>query len=315
MKKFKLGFLICLIYLLSIELVARDYFQDYSRIDAHALKTPNYVETNIPELAKYLVKPANNDREKIRALFRWVTENINYDVKSYMARAHKHLSPEQVLSSKTAVCDGYAGLLVELGQAVGVDIVKVIGYSKGYDYSVGQRFRDGPNHAWNAAKIDGQWQLFDPTWGAGYTGENNQFIRQFQEIYFLAPPEQFLYDHLPEDQRWQLVSRPISLREFEDLPYLRSAFFNHGLNLKSHHQNLIRAGDETEVTFYSPDNIALVAQLFQRNKPIEDYFCFAQRKSGQYSILANFPKEGSYILRLYAKNSSQPGDYEWAADY
>ena len=41
----------------------------YQRIDTHVLQTPNQMETSVQTLAAYLVKPARNEHEKIRAIF------------------------------------------------------------------------------------------------------------------------------------------------------------------------------------------------------------------------------------------------------
>lgn len=292
-----------------------DRFYDYSRIDTHVLNTPPEVESNLLSLAAYLVKPARTDREKIRALFCWITENITYDIESYRRRNHKQQDSEQILDSKTAVCDGYAGLLSALGTAVGLEVTQIIGYSKGYDYVVGSSFHERPNHAWNAVKIEGQWHLLDPTWGAGYIDENDQYIKQFQEHYFLTPPDKFLYDHLPQEPQWQLVSRTSSLQEFEELPYLKGTFFDYGLSIKSHYKSIIRTAGVVEVIFYAPDDVALVGQLFQNNKVLLEQMTFSQRKSGQYTIYAHCPQRGSYILRLFVKRKKESATFHWAADY
>ena len=296
-------------------LYPQNNYEDYSRIDKYVLNTPSHAENTIHSLAIYLIKPARSEKEKIRALFHWVTENITYDVQSYLNRKPKNRSPQQVLNDRSAVCGGYAGLMIELGRSVGIEIVPVIGYSKGYDYKLGDRFRNGPNHAWNAAKINGRWYLLDATWGAGSIDENDRFVRQFQEHYFLTYPESFLLDHLPEEERWQLVDRPISLKEFENSLYLKPAFFQYGLSVKSHYNNTLNIYDETKVEFYAPDNVSLIAQLYQDENPLPEHLTFSQRKSGQFIVDVHIPESGEYILRLYAKERNNSLKYEWAGDY
>src|SRR5579859_2355769 len=53
--------------------------EDFTEIDRHALDTPKSAERSIAGLAAYLIRPARDDREKARALFRWITANIAYD--------------------------------------------------------------------------------------------------------------------------------------------------------------------------------------------------------------------------------------------
>src|SRR3972149_859237 len=43
-----------------------------STFDCHALTAPPEAEKSVDELAKYLTKPAKNDREKVRLIFRWI---------------------------------------------------------------------------------------------------------------------------------------------------------------------------------------------------------------------------------------------------
>ncbi|MDD2835635.1 MAG: hypothetical protein PHY05_05740, partial [Methanothrix sp.] len=52
----------------------------YEEIDLHAMNAPSSAEATIESLAAYLIEPAKNDREKARAIFRWITENIDYNV-------------------------------------------------------------------------------------------------------------------------------------------------------------------------------------------------------------------------------------------
>ena len=46
--------------------------------DRHALQAPAEEEKTVAGLARYLVKPARNDRDKARLIFRWVTSRIDY---------------------------------------------------------------------------------------------------------------------------------------------------------------------------------------------------------------------------------------------
>src|SRR5207249_294129 len=52
---------------------------DYSAIDEYAKNAPREVATSTAKLAAYLNKGAKNDREKTRALFVWICENMIYD--------------------------------------------------------------------------------------------------------------------------------------------------------------------------------------------------------------------------------------------
>ena len=55
----------------------------------------------------------------------------------------------------------------------------------------------------------------------------------YQDHYFLTDPDKFIFEFFPINSEWQLMERPITVQEFEDLPLLRSTFFHFGLGLES----------------------------------------------------------------------------------
>lgn len=63
---------------------------------------------------------------------------------------------EDVFRTRTGVCAGYANLAAAVGTVAGVEIVYVGGWARKEDGLEG--------HAWNAARIEGRWHLFDATW-------------------------------------------------------------------------------------------------------------------------------------------------------
>ena len=237
---------------------------DYTAIDFHALRTPSELRQDLPRLAAYLVKPARNEREKARAIFRWITANITYDAKTYFRGDFTPHNTRDVLASGVAVCDGYANLFKQLADLSGLEAVMVSGITKGYAYHT--RGRAGlVDHAWNAVKIDGQWQLLDSTWGAGHLdGNKKRFVRDFKEHYFLTPPEQFVFDHFPDDPRWQLLERPNSRQDFENMPYLRPAFFQSGLQLISHPREQVQTDKPLTVVIHAPKGSYISCQTDSR---------------------------------------------------
>jgi hypothetical protein len=206
--------------------VARPADQDrFSTIDRHALRAPKEAERSIESLAKYLVKPAKNDREKVRAIYRWVTDRIAYDAESFFEQKDGDNTAEGVLKSCKAVCAGYANLFHALCKEAGVEVETVSGRAKG----VIRDEDDGEDsHAWNAVKLADHWRLVDATWGAGGIREK-KFVPLFTDYYFLTPADQFIFTHLPEDSKWQLLPKAITEKEFEELPRGAGRLFKMGV--------------------------------------------------------------------------------------
>jgi transglutaminase/protease-like cytokinesis protein 3 len=213
---------------------------DFSAIDY----TVGLINASSPDtLAKKLTASYSSDLQKVRAIFRWITENIAYRT----VNKYKRISPakdlyyeieedtgalkplnvrvaEQVLRKREAVCDGYSRLFQALCTYAGIRSEVIVGFARG-DSRGGIKFRS--NHSWNAVYIDSKWHLLDVTWASGFINFSGEFVKHFDESYFLASPKQFIYDHFPEDLQWTLLQDPPALREFHQSPFKHSAFIKH----------------------------------------------------------------------------------------
>jgi transglutaminase/protease-like cytokinesis protein 3 len=286
----------------------------FSAIDAHALKTPASAEKSLESLAEYLKKPAKNDLEKARAIFIWITDNIAYDMEGYRSGNRGDLSPNGVLKSRLSVCAGYAGLFKQLGDLIGLNVATISGYSKGAGYYIGKKFNK-VDHAWNAVEIDKKWYLLDATWAAGRGLKNGKWEKAFNDYYFLTPPEEFIYTHLPKNSKWQLLDTPISMGKYQEMVYLKSGFFKNGLKLNSHTKSIIETDSQLKMTIIGDEDTIIVAYLLKKGKKLEKFYTFAQKSGRKIEINAVFPKIDTYTLRIFAKRKGDTGLYHTALDY
>ncbi len=292
----------------------------FRAIDAHALAAPASATGSVSDLAAYLTSTAKDDREKARAIFRWVAANIDYDVRGFNTARYGDLSPDGVLRRRTAVCEGYANLFDSLAKAAGLQAVTVSGYAKGMGYRAGDLFTGRPDHAWNAVKLNGRWALIDCTWGAGLFIEGTGYRRKFDPYFFCTPPEQFLYTHFPEDDRWQLVEAPISLAEFEMRPYLKSSFFSHHMKVVEGGRSTIRShGSPVSLKFSAPPGIALRAKLYEGREAFAGDDVPVTERGGERILRVTPPMAGTYFLRLYVSGAGAVSGgrryFDWAAEY
>jgi len=216
---------------------------DFSEIDRRV----QFVDAATPFLlAQQLTADCTTDLQKVRAIFRWITDNIAYRTNEPVSRKRKSrlteeetddttlLKPldervaESVLANKVAVCDGYARLFKTLCNYAGLHAEVITGYGKTEPYKIHQRFRN--NHSWNAVMIDSVWQLLDVTWASGYiTWQGDKFIRQLDEQYFLSPPDVFIREHYPDDLRWSLIENPPLMAEFRLSPFKQKSFIKYSI--------------------------------------------------------------------------------------
>ncbi|MCJ7444801.1 MAG: tetratricopeptide repeat protein [Methanotrichaceae archaeon] len=276
----------------------------YELIDQYILekKPPASFKKSVKKLAPFLIAPATNDREKARAIYRWIAENINYDVESYLSDIHVNDSPIYVLKERKAVCAGYAKLFKALAKEANLTVVYISGDSKGYKYTTEGKTS---SHGWNAIKINSSWYLLDPTWGAGYIDEN-VFHRRFNDYYFLTPPSQFVYKHFPDDPKWQLLNNPLSKDEFERLILLEPGFFTYGVRLGNQNNNTIISDGESNITLFAPMDVLLRVELNEMNEDSDNLtysHTFIKRDNERYDILVKAPHPGNYTLSIFAKRA------------
>jgi transglutaminase-like putative cysteine protease len=200
-------------------------------LDKHALDTPGDVENDLEKLARHLTAAARSDRDKVRLIFRWVTDRITYDVDIFTTGKVGDTSPEAVLKSRRSVCEGYARLFEKLGKLAGLEVVKVRGYAKGAGFNPGDSFqKDSLAHAWNAVKIDSEWKLLDATWAAGAVN-GGKYEKRFNEFYYLTPPEQLAFSHFPREKEWTLLKEePYTEEDFKRWPKIDYRLFQMGFS-------------------------------------------------------------------------------------
>ncbi len=201
----------------------------FGSIDKHALAAPPDAEESIPSLTAYLIQPAKNDLEKMRAIYRWITDRIAYDVDDFFNGRPGIADPEVVLKKRLAVCEGYSRLFKAMCDDAHVEAVVVSGYGKSLGYEPGKEKLNDFKHAWNAAKLGGAWYLLDVTWAAGHVKER-KFVKKLNELHFLTRPDQFIFRHFPRDPRWQLVSNSMNLEQWEALPMVDDTLFAAGVS-------------------------------------------------------------------------------------
>ncbi|XP_075426401.1 uncharacterized protein LOC142465882 isoform X2 [Ascaphus truei] len=204
--------------------------KNFEKLDAYAVQVGK--KSTVEQLVSTLLKVARTDMEKVRAIWMWICHHIEYDLEGLENKSKRSGDPSQILHTGKGACEGYAGLFENMCSLAGIQCLKIGGYSKGYSYVVGQTFSGETNHAWNAVYLNRRWHLLDTTWGAGFAdSSSNTFCFRYNEFYFLTHPALFIEEHFPDNQNWQLLQVPLSLKQFEGSLRRKSSFYNAGLTV------------------------------------------------------------------------------------
>lgn len=158
-------------------------------------------------LAKSITSSCETDYQKIKAIYQWICDNIEYDTD------YKIYHADECYEAKKGVCQAYCELFYYIAKAVNIKTEIITGKTKDFNGEIPTN-----GHAWLFAYTrKNHGILLDPTWGAG-TVDKGVFHRN-RNIWewFNVEPEFMVLSHLPKNESYQLLDDPVSSPEFLDL--------------------------------------------------------------------------------------------------
>uniref|UniRef100_A0A914ED62 LIM zinc-binding domain-containing protein n=1 Tax=Acrobeloides nanus TaxID=290746 RepID=A0A914ED62_9BILA len=227
----------------------------FDQIDQIAISVAQSEVTTFTDLIRTLTDGARSDIDKARAIYRWITvKNLNVMVFDNDLDVN---TPMGLLRGIKYGTESYHVLFKRLCSYAGLHCVVIKGYSKSAGYQPGFKFDDSRfRNTWNAVFLDGSWRFVQCNWGARHLVNAKENSRtqvqrdgnlryEYDDHYFMTDPEEFIYEFFPQDAEWQLLPRPISLKQFETLPFVRSLFFRYGLRFTDSNMPAVIQADKT----------------------------------------------------------------------
>uniref|UniRef100_A0A914W6V1 LIM zinc-binding domain-containing protein n=1 Tax=Plectus sambesii TaxID=2011161 RepID=A0A914W6V1_9BILA len=319
----------------------------FESIDQTAISVAQSDVASFTELIRTLTLSARCDVDKARAIYRWITvKNLNL-----MDFDHTidNNTPMGLLRGIKFGTESYHVLFKRLCSYAGLHCVVIKGYSKSAGYQPGFRFEDSRfRNTWNAVFLDGSWRFVQCNWGARHlvnakegpgvgrhasrngggrdakdsSSKNENLRYEYDDHYFMTDPEEFIYEFFPNQPEWQLLKRPLSLRDFEQLPFVRSLFFRYGLSFADPHLLAVVPADSTGAATVainmSPD--AIGSLIFHYNLRFYDgdesefngmnLKRFVMQSVVGHSVVfrVHVPCRGSMLLDIFA-NAVTAGEY------
>lgn len=241
MKKIILSLILCVSWISNA--------QDFSAIQD---KTNTYSGLlTADDLAEQISTDFSSDEDRVKAIFCWLTKNIRYDLeefynptktgfkfsyqtleeKAQLLQEIKDNTVKETLSTKRAVCEGYAQTFSKLCDILSIENDVIGGYTRTSYHDINNPIQT-PNHAWNAVKLKGKWLYIDATWSAGYEN-NGKWIRRFNPYYYNIPKQQYFKTHLPEKSIWKLRVGRMEKDAFYKQPIYSHHFLKSNIELLS----------------------------------------------------------------------------------
>ncbi|XP_064641410.1 uncharacterized protein LOC135496179 isoform X2 [Lineus longissimus] len=228
-------------YSRSVLYVSADVFEE---LDTEVIEIAQHEQASYIELVRDLTRRCKTELDRVRAIFRWITVK---DLSKIRFEADERINPESLLGMLKGIKEGkasYHDLFKRLCGYAGIHCTVIQGYSKGAGYRPGMKVEHKAfRNTWTAVNVNKSWRFVNCNWGARHY-KNTSPIKQepagkdlcykCDEFYFLTDPEDHIFQHFPDDKKWQLLRRPITMIEFMKLPVLKSPFFNAGLMKPTH---------------------------------------------------------------------------------
>jgi hypothetical protein len=136
----------------------------------------------------------------------------------------------------------------------------------------------------------------------------------------LPDPNDFILEFLPYNPEWQLINSPITLSQFEQLPFVRSLFFHYHLSFVNQEHAIITTDNRgaCDIKLRMPDSLKTrlafhfhlrFAQSSSKGDP-EDTMDSQGIKLERYvlhtvqddlvSFNVHVPQEGDYFMEIFA---------------
>ncbi len=215
---------------------------EYDYADSIALSHAGKKFKNTGELAQTLTHGVKDRQTQFRILFRWITDNMEYD------KGNRIDDPEKVIRKMEGMCGAYSKLLSQACAHLGIHCVTIEGIAKGHTTVGSVSEGSAHRHAWNAVEIDGEWHLVDPCWASGYWDDKEkEFTKVFKPEHFYSDPFIFAERHLPDDKKWQLLDHPRNKRDFFSTPLYHAIKYDCGIEMVNEKNAVIKVKEDEDI--------------------------------------------------------------------
>jgi len=81
---------------------------------------------------------------------------------------------------------------------------------------------------------------------------------QYDDHYFITDPDEFIQEFWAHDPDWQLLEVPISLEQFEEMPFVRSVFFHYVLEFSKPMKAILNTDENgrVDIRLIVPEDLA-----------------------------------------------------------
>jgi hypothetical protein len=122
---------------------------------------------------------------------------------------------------------------------------------------------------------------------------NNQWKKSFTEYYFYPNPTELVRTHLPENEAWQLVAKPITGKTYASQPIIGQGFFYKNRTLISPKNGVISGKKMIEIKIKNLTSADVVGYQFKG------------QRFGKKAVITFNNSIGSFTINLEKKRKTE----------
>jgi len=300
---------------------------DFATADSIAGSHKGASLKNLPVLTHKLTASLSTEVEKFRAIYTWVSTNIENDYASYLKTSSKrkklakdreaflewndNFTPkvfEKLVKDKKTACTGYAYLIREMASLASLNCKIINGFGRTATLHLNKN--SSPNHSWNVIKLNDKWYVCDATWSAGKVfieDDGPRFESNYFDGYFLAEPALFLKNHYPIESDFLLMTSAPTFEEFLEGPVVYKEAFEHNIVPTAPKQMFLETTRNEKIVFVlmAPFNLKgkQISMVLDNGNSSKKIVPKITRNKTQITLNHSFERTGKYDVHIKLEES------------
>jgi len=242
----------------------------------------------------------------VRAIYLWVTDNIEYDCSAAGRPSRVNNSASHVLAARKSSSLGYANLVAEMCRIAGLKCQVASGLVKWNSDHIGD-IDDGENlRSWNIVEAANRLFVLDAALGAGFC-EGRDFVSELTDAWYLTNRKLFALNHFPDDKRWQLLDSPVKRSVFAAAPVIGPAAAIYGIFPMPGQSGTLRGRQDSALQVSFRVQPREMMERIQRTSVIVEGSLKEipfSKSADILNVVIPFPKAGKYPISLLVNNSN-----------
>ena len=271
---------------------------------------PLFKSSTVYEIGKYFKIKLKYILEIASGILYYIFKNFKLNEKEEEKRTTEEILNSGEIYSYTEMCVLYK----DLCNSSGIKIYIITGYIKRKGYKIGDSIH---KYKWCLLDCGNQNKKFliDPYLSMGEEKDDTGLSCDFKPFYFCTDPDLFIENHIPDEEKNQLMIKTIRVKEFTKKAYTTteefySNVYKYNFKLKNYYKPEFNCKDSEITIKFILDSMDISVECFANGKKMpEDKVKISNSTfRNNYEILILFSSNGEHKLNIIGKKMNTIGD-------